>query len=706
MLVAFSVCATACGGGEDDGKPDSAVCEPSSADLLADALAFERALIIRGRADAGFEQALGDQGEALLDQADEQQTELIEEVAADLGLQLPPPASVAECSATLGIAREPLSASVQFAFAVTALTLVEAAKSAPISGATESKPYTKTTTDKAADGSTRTIVTTFNTQTSGHDSVVTVTTTLSSDLTTGSGSTRESAYVAGAIDVCPDPGGISRGNVSVVLDGTTGSDGTYHAESNQNFNFIVNDQANVASTEVSSTFEYQATGGAREADVAAHADTSFEGESNSFSGGNVVVDHSDGSAESQALVTQNIVTYGLGTAGLVREAARRKWRGGTCVEVVADPASELVDKGARLEITATPRHKIDGSNVDASVVATLSGVESLDKEGQRAPAPASYHYVAGSKFKDQGVITFKSTSRRGIGQGTSTITVRCDEEMECPEGKQLNPETCLCECAEKTDCPSGQVWDEETCECVCAPEPCSGGERWDNQRCECVCDRDCPAGTALNELTCQCEPTCEIDPLLGNSSPDCRWVGTITMTMSEDGSVTSSPQPEVERTVKWSLGYDASMQVEDQGTNAPMRLTGAINGSWERKETETSPMCGHTLTESASATGSPGADAYAFVSAIGGGKLGLSIELGASAGFVGTTTWKNEGDAGCSDDFVDELTIQVGGFQGSGTASADSFTGSGDVDQAYFSLPNERYAVSHVSWNLRLVKMP
>jgi hypothetical protein len=51
----------------------------------------------------------------------------------------------------------------------------------------------------------------FNIVTSGHDSTVTVTTTMSTEVTTGAGGTVESATVIGAIDVCPDPGGISAG---------------------------------------------------------------------------------------------------------------------------------------------------------------------------------------------------------------------------------------------------------------------------------------------------------------------------------------------------------------------------------------------------------------------------------------------------------------------------------------------------------------
>src|SRR5689334_24941449 len=69
------------GGAEHDGGEEA--CEPERARPIAGALAFERALIERGRNDASFAALLGEDAEALLGRADALRTELVEEAARD-----------------------------------------------------------------------------------------------------------------------------------------------------------------------------------------------------------------------------------------------------------------------------------------------------------------------------------------------------------------------------------------------------------------------------------------------------------------------------------------------------------------------------------------------------------------------------------------------------------------------------------------------
>ena len=84
-LLLLGLSTLACGSDGDGEKgPVERGCEPSSEDLFAEALAFERELVIRGRADAMFEQAFGEGSEALLDEADAQRTALIEQAAQEL----------------------------------------------------------------------------------------------------------------------------------------------------------------------------------------------------------------------------------------------------------------------------------------------------------------------------------------------------------------------------------------------------------------------------------------------------------------------------------------------------------------------------------------------------------------------------------------------------------------------------------------------
>jgi hypothetical protein len=699
LVVGLALFGTSCGGREEGATALEKGCEPSGEDLLAEALAFERELVIRGRADAEFEGEFGDESESLLDEADGQRAALIEQVAAELGLELPAPTAESSCpTPTPGVLRDALSVNVQLAFGVTARALVDAASAVPAAGVMTSAPATSTSTGTAADGSPSLTVTTFNFMSNVVASRATVTTTMRTEVTTGSGSTTESAFVVATIDVCPDPGGLSRGSVTVVLDGATGNGSTYHVDSTQSFDFVVNDQAEVVSTELTCALTYNATGG-REA--RANATGSFSGDSNTFNGGEVT-QLTDGSPESEALIRRNLMSFGLSTAGLVRSEARSKWRGGTCIEVDGSPATAMVERDSVTDVTATVRHKFDESNVDAPVVATFSGVRSIDKVGQRVPSPATYRFVAGSEYLDQGVIKFKSTSRRGIGEGTSTLTVKCDEEMPCPERKVLDLETCECVCAEVMACSAGQVWDPETCECVCEEEPCGADERWDTQSCECICDRTCLMGEVLKPGTCECEATCAIDPMYGNTSPECVWVGTITIAGNDTGTVDESTM-DYDRTITWSLSYDASLTIQDDGLTVPT-VDGTVSGNWDLTDVTTYETlgCSSTVTESAAVSANLVGAGTAYVIPRGDGTLILNVLLPTQTNLTGMTTYQGTGDCGGGD--PSELVLRAPEYIGSGTPSASTFSGSEAVDHSYFYLPTREYPELVMSWSLRLVR--
>jgi hypothetical protein len=707
VSLALGLLPTACASsGDDDGRSTEQTCEPTAEDYLTEALASERALVTRGRADAAFDQAFGDESQVLLDDADAQRAELIEQAAADLGLELPDAGAVSSCAGSaVDVTWEPLSVSFLLAFGITASSLREAVRTAPMSGTIAGKPYTSTSKGTAADGSPKTTVTTLNITTSGHDSVVTVTTTMSSEVTTGAGTTRESAYVAASADVCPDPGGVARGNITTVLDGSVGDSSSYHADSNQSFDFIVNDQASIASTEITSSLSYRATGGKREADVSVKGTASFVGESDTVKEAQGTTERWDGSPESEKIVHDNLFTFAFATASMVRADAEKKWRGGKCVEIVVEPPSQLVDAEAEVEVTARPRHKLDMSNVDATVVTSLKGVKSLDKQGQRVAAPATYHYVAGSDPNDRGTLELKSTSKRGIAEAVVTYTVRCDENMECPEGKTLNLETCQCECSEVMDCPKGQAWDGETCACVCEPEQCAANETWDSEQCECVCDRECPSGTALNEATCRCEESCEIDPMLGNTSAECAWEGTFNLSMSDSGTVDLS-SGQAARTVTWATTYGATAHPAGSGLGGMFTLQGSASGDWAKTDVTTYPepsSCMLTESETASVQSELGSDAYGAVVPVGDGTLSVVLSLGQQAYLMGSHELVGSADP-CTGADPSELSLGIPGLMGSGAPSRDAFSGSSDTELAIFSLPDGRYATFHLSWSLHLVR--
>lgn len=104
--------------------------------------------------------------------------------------------------------------------------------------------------------------------------------------------------------------------------------------------------------------------------------------------------------------------------------AEKLWRSGKCVELVVDPDGRDVEPDAVETVTATLKHKIEGNELDKPVEATLTGVKSLDPDGDKQPAPAIVTYTAGPNDGDVGKIAFKSVSNRGIAQKTVIFTVR------------------------------------------------------------------------------------------------------------------------------------------------------------------------------------------------------------------------------------------------------------------------------------------
>jgi len=97
------------------------------------------------------------------------------------------------------------------------------------------------------------------------------------------------------------------------------------------------------------------------------------------------------------------------------------WKDGKCVKVVAASPGK-VDPGTVSPIAVSVIHKQDGSALAVPVDATLSGPESIDVT-RIEKAPGTVTHTASQEPKSKASIEFVSTSRRGIGRVTATITV-------------------------------------------------------------------------------------------------------------------------------------------------------------------------------------------------------------------------------------------------------------------------------------------
>jgi hypothetical protein len=102
-------------------------------------------------------------------------------------------------------------------------------------------------------------------------------------------------------------------------------------------------------------------------------------------------------------------------------ATQTYFRDGRCVEVRgAAPANAA--PGATVPVEVSTFHKLDGAALAVAVDATLTGAGSIDP-ARLDPTPATLIYTAGSDPGDAGTIALVSTSRRGIGRASVTITV-------------------------------------------------------------------------------------------------------------------------------------------------------------------------------------------------------------------------------------------------------------------------------------------
>lgn len=485
-LLAVVALLAACSSPKDDGRasPGPACVEDAAAPpvySVSQALALERTFIQAGRRDAVFDSVYGGVTPEVLAKSDELSSALVETMMADAGYALPVDDGSALGPGSCAMAKFPkthtlsqaASKSSWFTFGVAYAILADGAKMAPFEGTTGDKPYTNEEDDTASDGTNVHYKTQASFVLTGHGSNVTATATLTTTITTANGSSTESASTVASIDVCPDAGGLSLGTFKLVADGTNSTGATYHVAADQTFRIVVGDDAETIGTDFAGSLSYTSTGPQANT-LTLDGTVGYQpGSYNpSYTTGEWVA--SNGAVDNQKLVGDYWVTFAKVMADALEPEAKAKWRGGTCVEVKIDKPSSKVAPSAQVHVTATPHHKIQDADLDAPVVASLSGTQSLSPMDTAVDGPnAPFDYVAGSQKGSSGTVTFKSTSRRGIGSTTATYTVDCDSTVTCPGGAPVDPDTCQCACPGNGSCPEGSVWNEQTASCEV--QGCVGG---------------------------------------------------------------------------------------------------------------------------------------------------------------------------------------------------------------------------------------
>ena len=129
-----------------------------------------------------------------------------------------------------------------------------------------------------------------------------------------------------------------------------------------------------------------------------------------------------GAAASGSLfVSQAMAQLFLGAVG--REA-EQYWRSGECVELLPSRDTGTVRPEEKIDLTVTSKAKFDDrGEINAPIVATFSGKDSLDPHDQPTDPPAHFAFKAGKDEGDKGTIDLKQTSRRGIGKKQVIYTV-------------------------------------------------------------------------------------------------------------------------------------------------------------------------------------------------------------------------------------------------------------------------------------------
>jgi hypothetical protein len=235
------------------------------------------------------------------------------------------------------------------------------------------------------------------------------------------------------INPCPDASGSVSGTVDVKDAETTFSTGRltlgWNITGHTDYHAQVDDQAEAGATTTKTTWDEKLTrtgDQSHESDIALTAGDTFgpQGQVDA-SASSLSVDNVDGTLTMDQVknAASIMMLFGETTPFMMVMIARDVWRGGKCFEVRPDPKQADVDPKSQTSINVTVYHWVDKADVQLPVKATLSGPKQIDPSGQAVTSPAKFTYTAAGPGTT-GTVTYKVTSKRGIGEATGTYTVK------------------------------------------------------------------------------------------------------------------------------------------------------------------------------------------------------------------------------------------------------------------------------------------
>jgi hypothetical protein len=251
------------------------------------------------------------------------------------------------------------------------------------------------------------------------------------------------SIASGHIDVafCPDAGGQSTANVKltsseIYTGGAAGAGKGTSKEFSGTVVITVGDDAKIVKIEGTDQGSEESKGGipptgSSTSDLAASTRTAsdniaMDGGGNRVPGvpRNIQLGGEGSTSGEQGGLWGSMTIFVETMVTAAAQEAEKLWREGKCVELTVDPDGGDVEPNETKTVTATLRHKIEGTELDKPVEATFSGVKEISPVGEKQPAPASITFTAGPKEGDVGRIAFKSVSNRGIAEKAVIFAVR------------------------------------------------------------------------------------------------------------------------------------------------------------------------------------------------------------------------------------------------------------------------------------------
>jgi hypothetical protein len=458
LLVVVAACSPASESAVPSVKPTGPLADvvlqplPAIEDItFITAAEAELELIAQMRADAGFAEVLGPDGEAILaafDQARQDHGEgALADFAANLGIDLsaanPAFAALPGAPAFEGpAARAEWSGSLLGETSAT-MTMVMALMSdvVKISDTTGKGTLVRPehVVKNPTPDTTETIdITTTYTIDAGSGMISADVDIDSTDVITDPSGAQTAGLTAtghGHIDVnaCPDANGKVNGTYEVSWEETaSGASGSGSATTHYSNKapFTIWNSANAQWTRVDTTMNVErgATGpGTASGDwnVQATVPMTITAQGKTVIGYDLAQETHTGSATATQV---NNTAQGTHSSqqflAELAKAAQRFYQSGACVELQVSPGSKEVDPEEHVSVSADAFGKFDHAHIAAPITAAFSGKASLEPANTPVDAPATFDFTAGNDPGDVGTITLKLTSIRGVGLATVKYKVK------------------------------------------------------------------------------------------------------------------------------------------------------------------------------------------------------------------------------------------------------------------------------------------